>query len=313
MRGAPPAAHRQEPGSAPSVSGAPLTDRTRFARTSKLPRAPQRTSASSDVSILSSCERGMPPFTLSPKTRGQRTSFAAISWLRSGTRGTPGAPPAAHRQEPGSAPSVSGAPLTDRTRFARTSKLPRAPQRTSASSDVSILSSCERGMPPFTLSPKTRGQRTSFAAISWLRSGTRGTPGAPPAAHRQEPGSAPSVSGAPLTDRTRFARTSKLPRAPQRTSASSDVSILSSCERGMPPFTLSPKTRGQRTSFAAISWLRSGTRGTPGAPPAAHRQEPGSAPSVRSGAPLTDRPRPPTGRTGARTSKLPRAPLGRHS
>ena len=144
------------------------------------------------------------------------------------------------------------------------------------------FSSRERGAgPPFTLSPRSRGQRTrgSLPFSFWRVQITQpmehvrlppqqkrlGTPAsAGTRCARAQRNRTPSFSFTAETARCPVRkppgathRESQLPHALPRVSASSDSLSFSSRERGAgPPFTLSPRSRGQRTrgSLLFSSW-----------------------------------------------------------
>ena len=69
---------------------------------------------------------------------------------------------------------------------------------------------------------------------------------------------------------------SKLPRALARTSASSDLSLFD-CERGVPPFTLSPEIAGSEQSSLPVVFFAFGSTGTPVFTPAQRTAGPRAA------------------------------------
>ena len=258
----------------------------RFAPESELPRALARPSASPDSTSLI-VKGGGPPFhTFPPVMRAAnrvRCRWFLAQWRlrrapsRDAGEGTPTqverAGRGAHRWtvrvvkweeriEPPSRPA---------RRFAPESELPRALARPSASPDSTSLI-VKGGAPFHTFPPVMRAAnrvRCRWFLAQWRlrrapsRDAGEGTPTqverAGRGAHRWtvrvvkweeriEPPSRPA---------RRFAPESELPRALARPSASPDSTSLI-VKGGGPPFTLSPRSCGQRTEFAAVGFLLSG-------------------------------------------------------
>ena len=254
--------------------------------------ARQRRAAASSDGLLLVCERGAsPPFTRSPRSRGQRTEFAAISLYLLGVRAVPGNAPCRSSRRRGG----KGAPTFSRHRPSQAGET-----RDSAGLDLTSLFSW-------------RAVASSDGSLLIAESGAPGVrvtpnPGAPaPASARgfyrapeNERGSAPFHTFPPVTRaanrvRCRQSLPARGPRRPgkcalpfiptARWEGSADLRSASPVaggrdarfrgpgshiavqlarggefrwvvvdrEGGSAPFTHSPRSGGQRTMFAAVS------------------------------------------------------------